>query len=228
MTSTTPMTDDLHAQRLHHIASRTFREADGKASIRHALDLANHPSMPNRAINLMPEIFQASMTWPSTDMLCERHRDYLESLRVFDAAVRKERGLEITDEVRAAFETVLFTSRAVEALGWAINSRQNLHSVLIDAEFGLSGDALECRYSNLPDHITLEKRLDLLGGLTFYKLSRKSRAGKGTLHPKVLWGDEAKICSEIVMTKNDGAGRRYASDWHDDDIQGHSFKVFSD
>ncbi|MBV7521147.1 hypothetical protein [Ensifer sp. ENS12] len=203
---------------------RFGREEEAEQLLTGALSTLSHEYLPSSEIRLRPRIASRKQWWPKT-RFAEAHQMYMDALNAFDGMSRKTRRPEDLADLSRGLMVLVEAANALAVSGWDVNWRQNVQWALRGSRFGLSSYSLVERNENLPDHITLSERLEIIGGPIFYRQKRK--AGKlGKFTPTVFAGETEVAYGSALLSRGTG-GRRYVGDWTVDE-RGASYRLLSD
>ncbi len=203
---------------------RFGREVEAEELLSGALSTLSHEYLPSSEIRLRPRIASRKRWWPKIGF-AEAHQMYMEALNAFDGMSRKTRRPEELADLSRGLMVLVEAANVLAVSGWDVNWRQNVQWALRGSRFGLSGYSLVERFENLPDHITLSERLEVIGGPIFYRQKRK--AGKlGEFTPTVFAGETEVAYGSALLSRGNG-GRRYVGDWTVDE-KGASYRLLSD
>jgi len=205
---------------------RFSREALAEELLSESVAALNNEYLPSGEIRFTGGAVGRQRSWPKADHFADISQAYVDALSRFDKLVRNAvRQKDIAEPTRALMLLVeVVTTAAIR--GWNVNWRQNVQWALRGSRYGLSSYSLVQCFENLNDRTTLSERLEIIGCPIFYRQNQKG-AEADDIEPVFYSGEAERHYEAAFLSLNNGAGRRYLSDWIEDE-QGARYRLLSD
>lgn len=190
-----------------------FRKEASDRKVNEAVSLARDVKLPRRSIEFVFEENDEFTGWLPAPGLGTAFQTYVDRLREMEVVRRSHRGIGLAYPLGHAFKRVRDAADALSALGWPVNWEQSARSLLEMTEFAIRGRELVEQHENLPDTVTLDERLAVLGTVTF-DIRTRGEGGVETTRAMTLTGVNKRVYGPMTLRLDQGSKAfQYSSDW---------------